>query len=427
MKQKGIGYYIKNWYEYYLHTVNSKDFENFCSEDERQSNELYLQSIKDDATLSRHTDFQSDSTIVQLSICDMLDNKNFTKLINHIWSLSPKRYKVECKYKKSTAYKKYDYIHLNYNGSGYGFLAKIQFLEDPYVSSIEILSSQLNNYFAVIEYIFYFKTDMDDYSCNDFICLNIPKLNKNDYRPFYICDNDKQGNYRLLLQARNELFPIICQHYITSLLHSDNGCRKKLPSLSFFTREAPFNIDTFAGTQFGRLFYNKKDNFVVEGNFDENTFNLFAGDNKLPHLRVSKLISQYGNNFYYVFLGEQFLHDFEIIYSKDVSRKRIKNKQFSNLLKLYYGLSDVNLFDNRKDMIKNFNEKWVMCSGYNKIPFEPESLQLSEKFKSIFHDMYEHYKAQMDIRVNQTGRVISYCALAISVSSVILSIILHFC
>ncbi len=420
---------MKKWYKYYLSTINSDDFKNFCMDADKRSTDEYLKSIEDDAALASRVDFQSDANIKSLTICDMVDNEGFTELISRIHKLSSKQYTVDCRYRKPTLFRKYDYIHLKFNSRGYGSLADIKLLNDPYVHSIEILSSQINNYFAIIEYKFHFKKIMGSDLSNEFICYNIPRLTKRDYKPFYYIgkDDSKVSNYNKLEQARSELFSIICQHYITSILYSKNGQYEKLPSLCFYNRNAAFNIDTFAGTQFGRIFYNKSKNFVIEENFENNTFRLFSGNNTLPRFCVSELISYYGNDFYYAFLGQQFIKNFELMYSKYISRKQISNKDLSNLLKFYYGISDESILHQSEDLVSNFNKDWVLYCGYEKMNFEQHALKTTEKYKTIFLNMYEHCKAQIDIKTTSTGRITSYCALGISVISVILSLILHFC
>lgn len=151
-QKKEINRYIKKWYQYYLSTINSNDFKNFCTESDKHFADEYSKSIKDDGALSNRIDFQSDAKIKSLTICDMVDNEGFTNLIGRIYKLSSKKYTVDCRYRKPTLFRKYDYIHLKFNGRGYGSLANIKLLKDPYIHSIEILSSQINNYFAVIEY-----------------------------------------------------------------------------------------------------------------------------------------------------------------------------------------------------------------------------------------------------------------------------------
>lgn len=406
---------VNKWYDYYMTTIDSDDFKNYCK---------------------NHNEFLSDNDItnksapkiVSFSVCDIVDNDDFTKLINHLYKLDSKKFKVDCSFLKSTCCYKYDYIHLKYNERSYGYVANIEFLQDSYLNSIEILTSQINNYFSIIEYIFSFKTSFDDELRNKFILDNIKLLNKNDFRPFYTCENrTKQSDYDKLIQAQNELFPIICQHYITSFLYSRNGRQLKLPSLCYYTSENQFKIDTFSGTQFGQMFYNKNENYVVECDFEGTTFKLFAGDNKLPKLCVAELICNYGNIFYFAFLGQQYIKSFELTFSQYTSRKSISSKKLSFTLKLYYALSDDTSLSYPRDLLIDFKKDWEFYYALKKIDFESVILQTIEKYKSIFHNAYEHCKARMDIQTSKAGRIISYCALGCSIISLIISMILHFC
>ncbi len=84
-QKKEINRYIKKWYQYYLSTINSNDFKNFCTESDKHFADEYSKSIKDDGALSNRIDFQSDAKIKSLTICDMVDKRTYNaRLTTHI-------------------------------------------------------------------------------------------------------------------------------------------------------------------------------------------------------------------------------------------------------------------------------------------------------------------------------------------------------
>lgn len=412
------------WYEYYTRTVNTSDFRQYVTERCQQEMEEVQKDLSNDD--SSRNDLYNEFEIKKLTICDVLDNDGIAKLLRRLYDLPKSKFKFECRFIKPTRFQKFDFVHLRYNSTGYGVLADVNLLKDKFVDRIEILCSQINNYYCFVEYVFYFKNKMNEDMCDNFIATIIPVMSKKDYRPFCHLDkNDKMYNYYSLVKFHNDMFPIVCQHYITEFFYSERGQGSKLPSLSFCTRPEPISIRSLVYGRFGATFYNKKENYVIDENWNNDEFILYAGNNFVPRLCVSQMISEFGNEFYFFFLGRSFLENFEYDFSKYISRKIIGYKKLSILLKYYYGLTDYH--PSLNNIVNRFNEKWEMYSGYDLVDFNPEIDKCLEKYKSIFQNTYEHLKSISDLKSSQIGKFVSYSALGISVLSFLLSIILHFC
>lgn len=415
----------KQWYKYYQRNINSKEFREY----EEKVNESFIKNITNSQKYSQ--DFLSTSlddifAVAQVTICDVLNNVGLAKLINRIKSLPKKDFKYDCHF-LSAPRPKYDYVRLQYTSSGYGILADITFLNNKYIKSVEILKSQINNYQVLVEYIFTFSKAMNADLCNQFIYDNIVSISKKDYHPAYRIDkNNNNLNFNSLIQTQQDFLPIICQHYITTYLYSEEGYEDKLPSLTFCTRKKIFNIKDFPLGHFGNNYYNKEQNYIIKENFDNDEFMLFAGNNLVPRFYITDLICRYGNSFYYLFLGKRFLNNFEYDFSKYATgRKKIENSDLSKLLDYYYGLVDnQHIYE---DIVVRFKEKWLLFQGEKNKDYNPDVQETLTMYKNIFHNAYEHFKAKTDLSINKTGRIISYTALAISIISVVVSIFFQFC
>lgn len=149
-------------------------------------------------------------------------------VLKKLYSLPKKKFKVHNHYKKPSIFHKYDYVHLQYSESGYGCFAEIELLEDKYIKSIKATWAQINSYFALIEYCFTFKKPLDEENYNQFVYDNIRNLTSKDYIIWHRISKEEgkrkdDMDYGLAEQMTEESFPLICQHYITSFLYSEQG------------------------------------------------------------------------------------------------------------------------------------------------------------------------------------------------------------
>jgi len=238
----------KNCIEYYKKNINTDEFKEYIKSSELVGDKNHREYIKKEHPewLNR-TDYYNNSVISGIDIYDVLSNNGVGRLLKKLYSLSKKEYSVKNYYKKPTSIQKYDYIRLQYSSSGYGRFAEIIFLNDKYIDGINISWVQINNYFALLEYKFKFKRCLDDTSYNSFILDNIDLINLKDYFNWYDIDNNRHVSeyYLALEQMHKEFFSLICQHYITSLLFSEQGQSNQLINLTGMTRKEPIDIVNF--------------------------------------------------------------------------------------------------------------------------------------------------------------------------------------
>ena len=116
--------------------------------DVRKAEDSNIQAENSDG--EERSDYLEDSVVTGITICDVLSNEGVTKLLSKIYSLSKRKFKVECFYLRPKLKKKYSYVHLQYSHTENGYLAQIELLNDKYIESIKISWSQINSYYAFI-------------------------------------------------------------------------------------------------------------------------------------------------------------------------------------------------------------------------------------------------------------------------------------
>lgn len=198
-----------------------------------------------------------------------------------------------------------------------------------------------------------------------------------------------------------------------------------MPSISVVTRKEPINIDKLFLGDFCTYYYNREEKYVIVAKpFDDNNYFMLCGENRINCFRLISLISEYGNIFYYTFLGRRHMKIFEQEYSCFVTeRKHIKNKDLSNLLELLHSLTDYKY--NHFDLEEKFKKNWIMFCGNKENDFVLDKDFISS-CKKIYLDTYEHLKLKLDSYISTTGRIVSFIALGISFMTLVLSFIFHF-
>ena len=399
---------------------------------EKEISNFYKYYVKniDEANKDRDSliaDYCGEYTVYKLAVCDFLSNDGVSKLIKKLHHLPKKKFSVTNIYREPSITQKYDYVHLkHYDFSGCGTLAKIEFIKDPYIKTIHIHWSQVNNYLAVIEYEFVFNKAMDRELRNKFVVDNIRSLSAKDYRLAYqFGHHSDESKLTGILQFQDEILPCLCQHYITTYLYSKQGSKYKLPSLRFCSREPVVDTKTVVFNPNNRKFYNKREGYIIEEDNERVEYALVAGGGQRPNFNISDLMASYGNVMYFGLLNEYVMHIFELEFSGYVSgRKRIKTAELNVILENIHGLKDekrcnINLFNSE------FKKNWVFCQAGDEKNQIGNLDKIITYTKKTFEDVYEHAKLKAELILSQVGRVISYFALGTAVLGVFLTILLY--
>ncbi|MBE6692194.1 MAG: hypothetical protein E7586_02525 [Ruminococcaceae bacterium] len=423
---------IKKCIKYYLRNIDSEAFREYVKKSEENGTRVHQEYIKEKKPQwANRTDYFEESTIARIIIGDVLSNDGVVKLLKKLYALPKNKFKVKNYYKKPPLKNKYDYIRLQYTHSGIGRFAEIEFLDDKYIKRIEISWSQINNYFAFIEYSFWFHKCLDETLYGNFISENLPKLTKKDYITWYHIKNDKEDkykdNYMALQQMHTEFFNVVCQHYITTLLYSEQGSTNLLLNITFFVREKPIDISTLYISDFGEAFYNRKGNYIIVSDFHGDRHCLYSGNNRIPNFNPCGYISKYGNDFYYKFFGEKELKNFEYEFSKYTNgRTKAKyNKKIIRLLNKIQSLSDYE-YPNSSKFYSGFKESWDFYVGNETEDIKKWHGNNLKKIKNIFEKNFEYLKVLTEINYTRSNHSISIIAAVISVVATIISLVAIF-
>ena len=416
---------VKNCIKYYLENINSDGYKDYEIKRNIQSKEVVREYIeKEKPQWIGRTDFYEGSAVTNVLICDVLSNDGVSKLLKKIYSLPCKKFKVNNYYKKPTIINKYDYIHLQYSHSGYGKFAEIELLKDPYIKEIKISWVQINSYFALLEYHFILKSCLDDDLYDQFIYDNIQKLKSKDYLIGYSINQDNDMNYMMLGQMKDEYFPLIFQHYITSYLYSEQGRLSRLINMVCMTRNKPIDIDTLYLEDMGISYYNHEANYVISSDFDGVNYSMYAGNNHIPYFGICGYVAMYGNEFYNRFFGNRELKIFESEFSKfSTGRKKITyNKQLKKLLNKIQSISEVENkeFDNFYEKFSNGCEFYMCNDKMNLAEYHEKS---TSQIKEIYKNNFSYLKLLSEMNYAKSNRINSFVTTVASIIATIIAII----
>ena len=418
----------KKCIKYYIDNIESEKYKEYLSQKQEEGLKKHIEYVrKNKPEWLDRTDYYEPDFITSISFYDMLDNDGTIKLLRKLYSLPNKKYKVRNYYKKPGRIKKYDYIHLKYSGSGWGCFAEIDFLDDPYVSNIDISWCQLNSYYAFFVYEVSFKKLLNEEGYHSFIRDTMKLLTRKDYVLWYpsinhIKDNELDG---LLLETMDQdFFPIVCQHYITSLLYSEQGSQGPLINMVYQSRTEKIDIEKIYLGDIGYSYYNMKDKFFITSDYRQINYVLCAGDNRIPNFSTLGLAAKYGNSFYYHFAGYTELKNYENSFSKYFSgRKRIfYSKKFYSLVRKMKSISEVESRRN-DNLLEKFDSDWEFYIANDKQNFGEFAKEVAVDFQEIYQENFSYLQMLSEMRYTRIGFINSIASTVISVAAVIVAII----
>lgn len=267
---------VKKCIKYYLENINSDEYKSFMLKNDTQNKDEQQKYIEENSQREESFDYYEDAIVARVSIGDVLSNDGITRLLQKIYRLPRNKFKINTYYKKPSIVNKYDYIHIQYLHSEYGRFAEIELLDDLYIKKIDISWVQINSYYAFLEYNFTLKKWLDEELYDQFIYDNIQKLNAKDHTTWYNFGKQKNINYLTLEQMKDDYFPLIFQHYITSYLYSEQGKTSQLLALIYMTRIKTLNIDALYLRGVELAYYNREANLLISSEFDKASYYLYG-------------------------------------------------------------------------------------------------------------------------------------------------------
>lgn len=417
----------KYFFDYYQKIVETEEYQDSLKKSGEQGLKVHREYIqKEHPDWMHKTDYFDDYSIAKVMIVDVLTNDGIIELLKKLYSLPKERFKVYNYFKKPGMFKSYDYVKLKYSSYSYGKFAEIKISGDEYLKGIDISWSQINNYQAILEYSFNFKKLLDTDEYQNFIKENINNFTSKDYVDWYYLDSkDDKLNYLAIEQMTENFLSLICQHYITTFLYSEQGRSNQLLFLTFATRKADINLENMYFGDISYSLYNKKDNYFITNNFENNKYMLYSEHNLIPNFNLLYLIASYGNQFYYTFFGERELEIFEKEFSKyTTGRKKIKfDKEFTKLLNKSQSILEIEGKEDFSNFKKKFNDKWILYSSNEAVEFEQIFQRDLSKYQKIFTENYSYLKVLSEINYTKNNYRSALVATIVSIVATLISII----
>lgn len=108
-------------------------------------------------TLEQIFGFDSTTYVYCAAIYDVVDNNQVNNLVKKLYALKKSKYfSIEINYRKK-GLKNINYIRPEFDHTGHGIFAKVNFLNDSLISEVDMTWSQINNEEAIMEYEIKFK------------------------------------------------------------------------------------------------------------------------------------------------------------------------------------------------------------------------------------------------------------------------------
>ena len=410
----------KSEIEFYLKNFNQIEYSEYV---DRQTRDC-CRKIEKESGNKQHTDYFLDYYVPKVKIYDILSNDGMAKLVNSLYKLSPKKYKViDVLYRKQTVLHKYDYVHIQKEHCFLGRLAEVQFIDSKYIKGIDITVTQMNDIYAFIEYDISFNISLNEEERNQFIIDYLPQITDDDYFGNFNIDD---GHKLEIVYEMNQIyFKYICQHFVTSLFFSETGAKRKLLSVIYQIRKESIDINKiYLGDGLCISYYDKDKNIILNRNYDSTNYVLLSGNNVIPNFGISEYIMKYGNIFYLRIMGEPELTFFEKEYSKYVSgRKKIYfNREIIKLFKQVRSFSECQpLRGSEQELMKNFDKNWILYKGNTKCRLKDDKYIKIEDYRKIYEEKYDYMKKMAEINYTKSNQVIAVISVIIAILAIIIA------
>ena len=410
----------KSEIEFYLKNFNQIEYSEYV---DRQTRDC-CRKIEKESGNKQHTDYFLDYYVPKVKIYDILSNDGMAKLVNSLYKLSPKKYKViDVLYRKQTVLHKYDYVHIQKEHCFLERLARVKFINSKYIKSIDITVTQMNDIYAFIEYDISFNISLNEEERNQFIIDYLPQITDDDYFGNFNIDD---GHKLEMIYEMNQIyFKYICQHFVTSLFFSETGAKRKLLSVIYQIRKESIDINKiYLGDGLCISYYDKDKNIILNRNYDSTNYVLLSGNNVIPNFGISEYIMKYGNIFYLRIMGEPELTFFEKEYSKYVSgRKKIYfNREIIKLFKQVRSFSECQpLRGSEQELMKNFDKNWILYKGNTKCRLKDDKYIKIEDYRKIYEEKYDYMKKMAEINYTKSNQVIAVISVIIAILAIIIA------
>lgn len=403
----------------------------------------YFQSEEGKTTFSDEGFFNAKLGIA--TYYDTLNNDSINKLVKKLFRLPKDKYKIE--YPAFSTKKRHQYIQFQNLSHSVGIFANIRFLNDKYFKSINIAWCQRSNYNSMFEFQVLFTSGLDSFADEfEFIKTYISlksKKNTKYFRQFDIDSPSYKNHKKSIIDYHNYFFKYMVQTVINFDLFTENGMNNDLFSIYSYQMKK-IDFDNFEVPYLGILLKSKDKKTLLIGNDLPSTYNssimleAVSQDFLFTPRGLLSWFAQFRNVFYY-----NIYFDFEI----DELNHRISGfstgsrKFFSSkdLLWIYRKIVELDSSRDSIDFIdadelnRLINEKWEIFYG-NIDPDSRQSNPIPSHFTkenvdfllTKYREQYNFYTVALDSQNTKLNTRIAFISLALSIISIIISMLFSF-
>jgi hypothetical protein len=363
-----------------------------------------------------------------ISYYDVITNNEMNGLVRKISSLKDKQYKSEV-YLVKPKNKNINYFRIQYDNSGYGRLAKIEFLKDDFIQEIRLDYTQITNNEAIVEYQVVFKKVLDIESITKYLESNKETYIQCIYSNYYKTDNYRKKEFMdKIIFYTNDAFIETLQNNIGKITNFGIGDNYSLPSL--FIKNVKDELldeeslkETFLSTliRIGDqyLHYSVIDNGGLKINL------LFTGRNYKP-ITLIGIASRLRLKFYYWLYSKIEHYEINLRMNKYFGKdnKRIKSNDYKWLVNKKRSFRDNSIHNKYEKDRENYFKEWVQYKNGEITELDLLRSNLSEDFESIYTECLNHINTLYGLQKENLIIMLATLTLALSAIGVVVTIII---
>lgn len=400
--------------------LTKKWFKNYKKKILDKENSYYNRKLSD------IYDFDSDLSLFCVALYDSVSNAELNKLIKKLYNLKKdEHYDVEVLYRRKSL-KNLDYIKPEFDSTGNGSVAKVRLLNDDLISSINVSWTQVNNDEAIIEYLCYFKSSINDFNIiHNYVVDNYKCIKQSSLSNFYLNINFYETNKEECLMLESHYFKVLIQERIRKILYSHYISKYLLPIKSTYVVDNKTdNIINFLKDPFmGTSFIVNENQYIIEYYFEEfqgTEFDEFILANKFNPVDFITMLSRIRMPLYYKFFYQIEKAELQLRITKFLNSKR----SLLNYLNYKWLLNK-----RRRIYEKRFYNidisKEIKLTGFSTKKHDWLDMNLYTGFRDVYDDNIEFIKNLNSLNYNIIAFTVSIFALAISIIGFLYNVFLN--
>ena len=346
----------------------------------------YKKTLTKDSDDKTKTVAVGKGSLLSVEVYDVLDNKQFNKLMRQIAKLDKSKFDTKLNYKRNK-FKNRNYIRPQFDNRSTASVARINPKGDGFISEIDIAWTQINNDEAVIEYSFSFAKAVSSLAdCKVQILKYWNLIMSVETLPYYksvdtILVHDEGNDEHIY-----KMFLSIFQGFINKHLYTNLGHRHQLPINVSQLSKTSRSINELIKNKhlFVSIYKSQKDStFLIHNPIDDWVIHTVAVGKSYSRDSLLGYFSQYGMNYYYYIFGKIEISELSSKLTDYLNSGKTKLSLSSRkwLFKKFRRVSEVKLFPRDDWKIEDVtgvskDVKGLKYGGVN----------LAKRFRDVYED-----------------------------------------